>query len=257
MPTLSRHDALAFNDDYAEFQQGRTIIRVDFPLYERPELWLGRASAMFEAIWNDAPKALAFAQAHLRTKEPERWRYFDAAGISAQVLVVDGIWIEPCDGLSSYSVSFDDVLTPPPGMAEWPDDEVVVDRSASGWLTSFGVTPPGSVTFFVPRKAGGLTVSWLPLRCPCCRCRTLARRGQYFICPVCFWEDDGQDNADADDIRGGPNGHLSLTQAQANYREFGASRRQDLPHVRKPRAEELPDERAARDWPASGFALPP
>jgi hypothetical protein len=27
--------------------------------------------------------------------------------------------------------------------------------------------------------------------------------------PVCFWEDDGQDDHDADLVRGGPNGALS------------------------------------------------
>jgi hypothetical protein len=38
------------------------------------------------------------------------------------------------------------------------------------------------------------------------------------MCPVCWWEDDGQDDRDADEVRGGPNGVLSLTQARANYR---------------------------------------
>ena len=53
----------------------------------------------------------------------------------------------------------------------------------------------------------------LPLRCPCCRCKTLRERGGFDICEVCFWEDDGQDDHDADVVRGGPNGALSLTQA--------------------------------------------
>jgi hypothetical protein len=52
--------------------------------------------------------------------------------------------------------------------------------------------------------------------------------------------DDGQDDDDADVVMGGPNGDLSLTQGQANYREFGASRRKDLPHVRPPLGHELP-----------------
>src|SRR5262249_6030280 len=43
-------------------------------------------------------------------------------------------------------------------------------------------------------------------RCPCCHCLTLHERGGYEICPVCFWEDDGQDDHDADEGRGGPNG---------------------------------------------------
>jgi hypothetical protein len=38
---------------------------------------------------------------------------------------------------------------------------------------------------------------------------------------VCFWEDDGQDDIDADIVYGGPNGSLSLTQARHNYQERG------------------------------------
>ncbi|MBA3834006.1 MAG: hypothetical protein H0X34_19375 [Chthoniobacterales bacterium] len=76
-------------------------------------------------------------------------------------------------------------------------------------------------------------------RCPCCGCKTLRGRGGFEICPVCFWEDDGQDDHDADDVRGGPNKELSLSQARRNYREFGASDRRDLSHVRQPIPEEL------------------
>ncbi|WHO76586.1 MULTISPECIES: CPCC family cysteine-rich protein [Rhizobium] len=40
--------------------------------------------------------------------------------------------------------------------------------------------------------------------------------------PVCFWEDDGQDDHDAELVRGGPNGPLSLVQARLNFAESGA-----------------------------------
>ena len=33
------------------------------------------------------------------------------------------------------------------------------------------------------------------LCCPCCNYHTLKSRGQYFTCRVCFWEDDGNDDA--------------------------------------------------------------
>jgi hypothetical protein len=56
-----------------------------------------------------------------------------------------------------------------------------------------------------------------PFRCPCCGFKTLAEQNAYEICPICLWEDDGQDDTDADSVRGGPNGGLSLTQARANY----------------------------------------
>lgn len=60
------------------------------------------------------------------------------------------------------------------------------------------------------------------------------------ICEVCFWEDDGQDDMDADECKGGPNGPLSLHQARINYRQFGACEEKMFPNVRPPRAEELP-----------------
>jgi hypothetical protein len=81
-------------------------------------------------------------------------------------------------------------------------------------------------------------VSGHSYRCPCCRYRTLRERGGFVICEVCFWEDDGQDDADAEVIRGGPNGKLSLSQARENFRLYGACDRRSLQHVRKPLAEE-------------------
>ena len=79
----------------------------------------------------------------------------------------------------------------------------------------------------------------LPPRCPCCGYKTLPDRQALDVCVVCYWEDVGQDDHDADEVKGGPNGDLSLTQARANYREFGASRREDLEYVRPPKPEEM------------------
>jgi Cysteine-rich CPCC len=241
MPGLPREDALAFNDDHAEFQQGGTLIRVDFPLHGSPVEWLARASLAFDAIWADMPKMLAFAGTHLRTQEPARWRGCDAAGVGGQALTAFGIWIDPEDGSSSCLVSFDATLVLPPGLDAFPDDDVTVNRSPSGWLAIDGVAVAG-VLFSPPQAAAVPPSLRLPLRCPCCRCKTLRKRAVYAICPVCFWEDEGQDDHDADVVYGGPNYELSLTQGQANYRAFGASRRKDLPHVRPPQPEELPDE---------------
>ena len=69
-----------------------------------------------------------------------------------------------------------------------------------------------------------------PHACPCCRESTLDGRGMYEICPVCGWEDDGQDDQDAEDVRGGPNGTISLAEARRRY----AARRawQDRKHPR-------------------------
>jgi hypothetical protein len=91
-----------------------------------------------------------------------------------------------------------------------------------------------------PERSGrGETVT--ALACPCCRCRTLRERAGFEICPVCFWEDDGQDDADADEVRGGPNGDLSLTEARANYLVFGACEERLVDKVRAPAPEERSD----------------
>jgi hypothetical protein len=39
------------------------------------------------------------------------------------------------------------------------------------------------------------------------------------VCPLCWWEDDGQDDPRADEVWGGPNGGLSLTEARRNFRD--------------------------------------
>jgi hypothetical protein len=74
--------------------------------------------------------------------------------------------------------------------------------------------------------------------CPCCGNCTLSGRAGYEICPVCFWEDDGQDNDDADVVRGGPNRDLSLTAARENFKRIGAADPRDLANVRPPTEEE-------------------
>ncbi|MBY5991324.1 CPCC family cysteine-rich protein [Ferrimonas balearica] len=53
--------------------------------------------------------------------------------------------------------------------------------------------------------------------CPCCTMPTLSERARYEICPICFWEDDGQDSDDADEVRGGPNHDYSLSEARTNF----------------------------------------
>jgi hypothetical protein len=58
---------------------------------------------------------------------------------------------------------------------------------------------------------------------------------------VCWWLDDGQDEGDADLVRGGPNGRLGLMAARANFLACGASDPRFVGHVRAP----LPTERTA------------
>ena len=71
-----------------------------------------------------------------------------------------------------------------------------------------------------------------PYACPCCGFLTLPERGGGDICPVCFWEDDGQDDHDADVVRGGPNYSLSLAAARTNFTRIGAVEDRVLQFVR-------------------------
>jgi hypothetical protein len=75
-------------------------------------------------------------------------------------------------------------------------------------------------------------------RCPCCGYKTLHIPGALGLCPVCWWEDDGQDDEDAEEVRLTVNGQLSLRQARSHYAAFGASDPRFLPYVRKPQSTE-------------------
>ncbi|MEU3765541.1 CPCC family cysteine-rich protein [Amycolatopsis keratiniphila] len=85
--------------------------------------------------------------------------------------------------------------------------------------------------------------------CSCCGYLTLGERGVFEICPVCFWEDDGQDDHDADVVRGGPNGALSLTVARRNFDLHGACEEAHVHHVRPPEPDEIPVDGSARPLP--------
>ncbi|WKG29213.1 CPCC family cysteine-rich protein [Priestia aryabhattai] len=59
------------------------------------------------------------------------------------------------------------------------------------------------------------------VQCPCCKYLTLENKGEFEICILCDWEDDGQDDPYADEIFGGPNGEYSLTQGRKNFQSHG------------------------------------
>lgn len=69
--------------------------------------------------------------------------------------------------------------------------------------------------------------------CPCCKYKTLSEESSYEICPICFWEDDGHPESIADKATGGPNHHLSLTQARYNFARLGAVDWTSIVHVDK------------------------
>jgi hypothetical protein len=76
--------------------------------------------------------------------------------------------------------------------------------------------------------------------CTVCGHKTLQTKGHYEICPVCFWEDEG-DIEDFSQPTYGPNGSLSVEKARINYELFGAVNKKFAVNVRPPLAEELVD----------------
>lgn len=76
-------------------------------------------------------------------------------------------------------------------------------------------------------------------RCPCCGYRTLGAPAALDLCPVCWWEDDGQEDADADEVRLTVNGELSLAEARVHYVECGAAHPRFLRYVRRPASSEI------------------
>jgi hypothetical protein len=82
-------------------------------------------------------------------------------------------------------------------------------------------------------------ISDTPYRCPCCGCRTLEQPSAMGLCPVCWWEDDGQEDPYAEDVHNTVNGSLSLSDARHFYIECGAAHPRFLPYVRKPQPAEM------------------
>ena len=56
--------------------------------------------------------------------------------------------------------------------------------------------------------------------CPCCDYRTLRSRGDYHVCPICGWEDDGSHPAHLDDYAACNGRHLR--RARSTFRRFGS-----------------------------------
>ena len=56
---------------------------------------------------------------------------------------------------------------------------------------------------------------------------------------MCWWEDDGQEDVDAAEVRLTVNGELSLSEARAHYAECGAAHPRFLRYVRPPAGSEI------------------
>ncbi len=75
--------------------------------------------------------------------------------------------------------------------------------------------------------------------CPCCGYRIFREEtiSTYDICPICFWEDESLVKKSIDEAYG-PN-HVSLTQAQRNFLDFGAKEKKTEENTREPKEDEI------------------
>ena len=150
-------------------------------------------------------------------------------------LVVDNIryrWTVTPHDEPGIGIVVELATLPAARLVSWVDHGVVIgpglvrrailDALAAGWR------PDERGTDFV-RRAAGFSATLVAHQCPVCDYFTLPNRGQYEICPICFWEDDGLD-LDGLDVHSGPN-HLTLRQARSNFHQFGACNENARSHV--------------------------
>jgi hypothetical protein len=108
-------------------------------------------------------------------------------------------------------------------------DPIVIDDIESGYV--------GVKNEYIIKKLLGMGFSINEIEgkpeklveCPCCRFNTLSARGDYDICRVCFWEDDG---INLDEEFSGPN-HITLEEGRNNFAQFGACDEKAKKHVDK------------------------
>ena len=72
--------------------------------------------------------------------------------------------------------------------------------------------------------------------CPVCGCLTLEEIGGYEICPVCFWEDDGDRDPDS---KNSANEGLTFLEGRENFLKYGAFHEKFKDRTRKPEESEI------------------
>lgn len=96
-----------------------------------------------------------------------------------------------------------------------------------------------------------LDLPWyLPIRfsCPCCGYPSLTSRGMTEICPLCEWQDDGRDNAQADLVpTSGCNSPWSLAQARSNFETHGCKYDPSAHYYDQYKAHQHPSMLTAKD----------
>ena len=86
-----------------------------------------------------------------------------------------------------------------------------------------------------------MAISTPPLghACPCCGFLTIGKSGNFEICPVCVWEDDPAQSADAE-FTDGANWGTCLRKARDTFKLTGASDPHWIADARPPKPNERP-----------------
>ena len=151
------------------------------------------------------------------------------------VIVERGILIAPGEHVVEFELTYGDgdlrqqALTA--RLTSWHDQ-------TTSWPTMFGAKQVEEGLILLASEQSALPSGY---PCPCCGHRTLSEPpGSYEICPVCFWEDDIV-QLRWPNMSSGAN-HVSLIQAQTNYRESCVSEQRLACHVRPAQPNEPVEE---------------
>lgn len=103
------------------------------------------------------------------------------------------------------------------------------------------MSPSGYQARAPKRRKKRIARAFTPAPCPVCCFLTCAQEqiGDFGICPVCWWEDDGLRD-DHLDFPSGANKGLSIALARANFAKYEAAHKEWVDQVRGPLAEEIP-----------------
>ena len=139
MERLDSSSRLGSYPDRDEFQVGKSLAWIMIPEDGKRTDWLEREDGLFDDLWRDRDRVLAFAQPQSRAAVPDFWAAHDLADTSAEQLAVWGLWIDPENGSAVYEISqnhgFGSDLTDLP---EYPENVwVMVRRDARGVLSLY------------------------------------------------------------------------------------------------------------------------
>jgi len=134
MPFLDHNRALSrypSNDKVRlEYQKGKILIWVDFPIAMPDSEALGIAEEMLPAAWGRMKAAVEMAEEASRATIPDFWRVQDMSGLSGERLAVWSVAIDAAGQSVEYFVSQNHDLSYEPDLPE--DHGAFVTQSRSG-----------------------------------------------------------------------------------------------------------------------------